>query len=366
MIEEKTIFDDKTDEWELDIPKEQRYLNTTSYDYSVDYLVSLLRKENPKIILEVPFQRQFVWNVVKSSQLIESIIMNVPIPPIYFAEEDNDKWLVIDGLQRLTSLLNFYNNEYKLKSLDIISELEGLKYKDLPPKAKSLLDSGMMRVNVIKKDSHPDIKYDIFMRLNKGAVTLNYQELRNCMYRGNLNNLAREITEENEDFLTMIKLKKPHKRFLDVEMVIRYFALRDNLIQKSDNNYEVSGYQGRMVTFLNHYMLKTKLSIEEKEKYRHEFNSMIEKIVLVFGKKDAFKDPTNEKSRANRALADCIMLGLQQYDTSYLEKNKDRILSDLKNLLERDEAFKDSITFRTSDKDILNMRINKFLKLIQY
>ena len=129
--------------------------------------------------------------------------MNVPIPPLYFAEEDDGTWLVLDGLQRLSSIKEFYNNEYSLIKLEVLAELNKKKYVDLPLKSKNLLDDGMLRVNIIKNDSHRDIKYDIFMRLNRGAVTLNYQELRNCMYRGNLNDAAKELCEENQDFLNI-------------------------------------------------------------------------------------------------------------------------------------------------------------------
>ena len=96
-LETEAIFEEDDDKLVLDIPKEERYLNTASYDYSVEFIVSKMQSEYPKIILEVPFQRHYIWRDDKASQLIESIIMNVPIPPIYFAEEDDGRWLVIDG-----------------------------------------------------------------------------------------------------------------------------------------------------------------------------------------------------------------------------------------------------------------------------
>ena len=192
------IFQTENEIYEIDVPKEKRYLNTMSYDYSVQYIYDLIKKG--KIILEVPFQRKQIWKNDKASSLIESIIMNVPIPPLYFAEEENGNWLVLDGLQRLSSIRNFYDNEFALTKLEVLTDLNKMKYKDLPPKSKSLLDDGMLRVNVIKKDSHRDIKYDIFMRLNRGAVTLNYQELRNCMYRGNLNDAAKSFVRKTLTF----------------------------------------------------------------------------------------------------------------------------------------------------------------------
>jgi hypothetical protein len=359
----KEIFDTKADNDKLilDIPKDKRHLNTSSYDYSVAFLVSMMQEG--KIILAVPFQRQYVWKDDKASQLIESIIMNVPIPPIYFAEEEDGKWLVVDGLQRLNSLKRYFENEFALKKLDIVKDLEKNKYKDLPPKAKSLLENGQLRANVIRKDSHPDIKYDIFMRLNKGAVTLNYQELRNCLYRGDLNNIAKEIVENNEAFLQILKLKEPHNRFLDVEFIVRFFALYENLKLNEEGNYEVEGYKGRMVTYLNEYMSNNKvMPAEKRDEFLNLFNDTIEKVVAVFGIDNAFRDLTATKSKANKALADCILLSFTYHSLDVLTGNRDLIVNTLRELLVNDNNFKTSISQRTSDTDVLNNRIDRWIK----
>ena len=317
-----------------------------------------------KIILEVPFQRQYVWKDDKASQLIESIIMNVPIPPIYLAEEEDGKWLVVDGLQRLNSLKRYFDNEFSLKKMEIISDLKHLKYKDLPPKAKSLLQNGQLRANVIRKDSHPDIKYDIFMRLNKGAVTLNYQELRNCLYRGNFNDIAKEIVQENKALLEILNLKKPHARFLDVEFVIRFFALFNNLKQDNETgNYYIQGYKGRMVTFLNEFMAQNKsIGSETLISWKKTFNETIQKVVEVFGIDDSFRDLSTSKGKANKSLADSILISFALEDLETLKDKRGEIKELLKTLLESDEEFKSSISLRTSDKDILNYRINKWIK----
>lgn len=363
MIMAKQIFDDNNDNKLIlgDIPKDERYLNTSSYDYSIEYIVSMIKSE--KVVLEVPFQRKYVWKDDKASQLIESIIMNVPVPPIYFSEEEDGKWLVVDGLQRLHSLKRFFENEFSLKKLEIISDLKGLKYKDLPPKAKNLLSNGQLRANVIRKDSHPDIKYDIFMRLNKGAVTLNYQELRNCLYRGDLNNLAKEIVEKNEKFLQVLKLKKPHTRFLDVEFIIRFFSLYNNLDVNENGDYIIKNYKGRMVTYINDYMSRTrKMTPEKISELKDVFTKTIDKVIAVFGIDDAFRDLSSPKSKVNKALSDSILMSFSFIELETLIEKKDLIYNALHRLLEEDENFKSSISLRTSDKDVLNYRINRWIK----
>jgi uncharacterized protein with ParB-like and HNH nuclease domain len=348
----------------VEVPKEKRYLNTASYDFSIHSLVEFMSQTPPKIILEVPFQRNFIWKEDRASQLIESVVMNVPIPPLYFAEEESGRWLVIDGLQRLNSLLTFSQNEFPLQDLEIIKELEGKKYKDLPPKAKSLLEDGLMRVNVIKKDSHSDIKYDIFMRLNKGSVSLNYQELRNCLYRGNLNNAAREYSNTNRNFQKILNLKKPHIRFLDVELIMRVFALEEKLKKNEQGEYFIEGYNGRMVNFINDYMESTKdMSKEDSNLKLTKFSKTIEKVVEIFGTDNPLKDTTAKIQRFNKAIAELIFISFSMFT---LEELKDlEIPAFLHQKLTENDDFKKSTSQNTSNKEVVNYRINYWLKALE-
>lgn len=359
-------LENSDDKMGVEIPKEKRYLNTASYDYSVQFLVELMSGELPKIILAVPFQRNFIWKIDRASQLIESVIMNVPIPPLYFAEEDSSRWLVIDGLQRLNTLNQYFQNEFPLKGLDIIKELEGLKYKDLPPKAKDLLKDGLMRVNVIKKDSHEDIKYDIFMRLNKGSVTLNYQELRNCLYRGNLNDLAKDYVNSNKEFLKIIKLKKAHERYLDVEFIMRVLALNEKLVKDENDNYVISDYGGRMVNFINDFMKRnSKISKEDAVKLIDNFSQSIQKAAAVFGTEKAFKDITAKSLRFNKSIGEFITISFSKHELSTLIEKKQEINDLLIRLLKTDDFFKKSISQRTSDTDVVNYRLNLWIKELE-
>lgn len=357
------IIKNDNETYQIDVPKEKRYLNTMAYDYSVQYLYELIKRG--KIVLEVPFQRQEIWKNDKASSLLESIIMNVPIPPLYFAEEEDGNWLVLDGLQRLSSIRNYYDNEFALTKLEVLKELNKLKYKDLPPKSKSLLDDGMLRVNVIKKDSHRDIKYDIFMRLNRGAVTLNYQELRNCMYRGNLNDAAKELCSENKDFLKILKQKEPHKRYLDVEMIIRYFAFSDNIVKNSEGDVILDKYKGKLVQYLNEYMDDNKnCSEEEKQNYKNRFNSTLEKVIIVFGTDKAFRDLSTNSTKVYKTIADFIMPSFERLSKEYVETNKEMLYQKLETFL-KNERIQESISKRTSDREIVNIRIGKWFKELE-
>ena len=358
-----TVFVRDDEKYELDIPKENRVLHTISYDYSVEYIYELIKRN--KIILEVPFQRNMIWSREKSSLLIESIIMNVPIPPLYFAEEENGDWLVIDGLQRLSSILNFYDNEFSLYKLEVMKELDTYKYKDLPPKSRSSLNDGLIRVNIIKKDSHPSIKYDIFMRLNRGAVTLNYQELRNCLYRGSLNDAVKELCSENLKYRKILREKTPHPRYLDAELIIRYFAISDAIARDDKGQVFLRDYRGKLVTYLNEYMEQHKnCSEDEKQVYKSRFNDTIEKVVQVFGTDTAFRDISSNNSKIYKTIVDFIMPSFERMSMECVTENKGLIIRLLKGFLEKQEIM-DSLYVKTSDRDIMNLRIRRWFEELE-
>jgi len=356
-------FADNLDESDLDpveIPKEVRNLRTQAYDKSVRDLVTMIEDED--IDLDPDYQRNYLWDNKKASLLIESILLNIPIPVVYVAENDESQWNVIDGLQRLNSLYRFFNNEFKLSKLEVLNELNGLTYHNLPPKAKRMLGNGMFRVVVLLAETHPEIKYDVFMRLNTGSVKLSEQELRNCLYRGSLNNFLKECTQ-NKVFLSCLKLKQPHKRFVDAELILRFFAIREGFnLQESTFNYP-----GRMKTFLNNYMRKNQNVSDSKElEFRDIFESTMENIKFVLGDK-AFRRPLdskNHESRINRSLIDVVMLCFSHIDMEDCKINKDFYIKQIQELC-KDEEFVEAINFGTSDSKKIYTRLVLGLKAFE-
>jgi len=353
------IFQKEEDD-NIDIPEKERELHTVSYDYSVEFIVSLMTSDDPKIILKVPFQRKFIWKEDRSSQLIESIIMNVPIPPLYFGEEENNKWIVVDGLQRLRAIKSYFENEYSLRKLEIIKDLSDLKFKDLPPKPKDLLKDGLLRINVIKKDSHPDIKYDIFMRLNKGSVILNTQELRNCLYRGRLNDMVKDLVS-NPRILNVLNLKKPHPRYLDVEFLLRYLSFSDAL-EKNDEGYFIKDYKGSLKSFLNNFMERNNnISDVELETFRKKILSTFNKVQNILGDTNGLKNPESKSSQINKAFADCVLLSFEKFDEDTLLKKKDAIIN-MHDKFSKDDKFSKLISRRTSDNTNIKGRLDLWFK----
>ena len=264
------IFDDDSDQDSkipYEIPQEVRKLTTQAYDKSVADVVRMI--EDKDIRLDPDYQRNYVWDNKKSSLLIESIILNVPITVIYVSQEQDDTWSVIDGLQRLYSLKRFFEGKFKLSGLEILSELNKHDINSLNPKALRLLKNGLLRVIMITHDSNEEIKYDVFMRLNTGSVHLNEQELRNCLYRGNLNKLLKELTN-NVQWQTLLGLKAPHKRMADRELILRFLAIYHGW---NIENKQLVGYKGRMKVFLNEFMSKNhNTNTQNLENWKQLFN----------------------------------------------------------------------------------------------
>lgn len=365
LFTEEIEFGDKADDEETpspEIPKEVRKLRTQAYDKSVSDIIRSIRDGD--LMLDPDYQRNYVWDNKKASLLMESILLNVPIPVIYVSEDEDSKWSVVDGLQRLYSLYRFFSNEFRLIGLEVLTELKGLTYLKLNPKASRILNNGILRIIVILQESHPEIKYDIFQRLNQSPIKLTEQELRNCLYRGSFINMLKDL-RSNEKFLKCVGFKGPQKRFLDAELILRYFALADSFnLEKG----EVKGYLSKMKTFLNSYIEKHKSATpKEITQFEKRFEDTIDKVHFVFGER-AFRkvvDPEgNKDALLNRALMDVIMVSFDRFSLDDIRRKKDDILTLYASLPFKDTHFADSISYRTSDNIELEYRLCTWLREI--
>ena len=352
-------FDDSEnfDEEIIEIPKAVRKISTQAYDKRVSDLVRMI--EEGDINLNPEYQRNYIWDNKKASLLIESIILNVPIPVVYVSQEEDDSWTVIDGLQRLNSLKRFFDRDFKLSGLEILNELNKSDAKSLNPKALRILKNGLLRIIVISHDSNEEIKYDVFMRLNRGSVKLNEQELRNCLYRGEFNEMLKQLSE-NKQFLSLLKLTEPHNRMMDCELILRYIALSNTW---EINEELIPNYTGRMKNFLNEYMLQNQNpSKKEIEAYKNDFNETVNKVILVFGEK-AFRRINNDgeyETTLNRSIMDVLMVSFKHFKLSQIEKKQIKIARVFKHLITKDQLFKDSITIGTSDKKVIAYRLKRW------
>ncbi|TGM07110.1 DUF262 domain-containing protein [Leptospira jelokensis] len=362
MVKEEIEFEDNefSEEEESVVnttPPEERKLFTQAYDKSVSDLVRMITDKD--IILNPHYQREYVWDNKRASLLIESIILNVPIPVVYVSQEDDEKWNVIDGLQRLNSLNRFFERDFKLKGLEVLDELNGCDIKTLNPKALRILRNGLIRVVMISSDSDPNIKYDVFMRLNRGSVRLSEQELRNCLYRGPYNDLLKEL-RSNPQFMDILNLTEKHPRMNEIELIERFFAMFDDW---DNENLVMKSYKKQIKRLLNEHMNQmTKIDLKKLNQYKSLFTETIKKVFLVFQNK-AFRridGSYNYETTLNRALMDCIMVSFTYYSEDKIRQKSQKIIDLLVNKLISDPEFLNSITKSTWNTKAVNYRMSSW------
>lgn len=213
-------------------------VRTRSLDLSFNELVDMY--ENEELIIHPEYQRLFRWSEEKRSALIESLILEMPIPPIFVIEREEGEYELIDGLQRISSYLHFrgslVQDEEKVSPLrlvgcDIVDELNGLTYEDLPKPLQIRLKRNFIRVEILRKESDGRLRYYMFKRLNTGGERLSDQEIRNCTIRlldETFNAFIIELSG-NADFRTCIEVlsDEKFKEKYDQELVLRFFAFKN-------------------------------------------------------------------------------------------------------------------------------------------
>lgn len=283
-------------------------------------------------ILNPDFQRRHRWNRRKQSRLIESFIMNVPIPPIFLYEVEYSKYEVMDGLQRMTAIYEFYNDKFPLADLEEWSELNGLYYSNLPEQVQKGIDRRYLSSIILLQETAKTpqeaqrLKQLVFERINSGGVQLEPQESRNAIYDGPLNrlciSLARNVylcrlwdipepdtTEiEKNEFSEQLLENETFRRMEDVELVLRFFAYRQRLL------HDQTALNVYLDEFLRH---GNKFSSELLARYKTLFEETVKLVYEVLGE-NAFhlyrqrKSGWNWFDRPTKVVYEPMMYGFSQ------------------------------------------------------
>lgn len=347
----------------IDVPSNERKIYTELGDPEIDSLHGKYKRG--KLIVQPDFQRQYVWDKTKASRLIESSLLGIPIPMIYISQQQDNKEYVIDGQQRLTSFFSFIDNrfppddsEFKLTGLKVFRELNGKKYSGLSDELQDAIRYFTVRTITFKKDSDQNLKFEIFERLNTGSVSLNDQELRNCIYRGGFNVLLKDLSQE-PDFTFLLGLKQPDKRMKDIELVLRFAAFYHATYLK---------YKPPMKNFLNAEAEKYQsLSKSDEQEIRAAFKNTCQVIRSMFGKnafkrfhKGTEKNPAGywEPKKFNASLYDILIYTFAREDKNVVYQNLDSIREALIHLMTDNQEFIDSIELSTSSVQAVTKRFD--------
>lgn len=325
---EATAEDDSS----FEIPLSERKLVTQSYDLAVGTLVEQWTDGT----LSLPeIQREYVWTDSKASRLIESLLLNVPIPVLYFAEAADGRYEVIDGHQRVRSVVRFINNEFKLTGLKVMADAEhkAKRFHQLPPGDQRRIRTRVMRAIIITEESHPSMKFEVFERLNTGSIALNAQEIRNSTHRGPFMNLVKKQWVMDPNFRKAIGTKTPRPRMVDHELIIRFLALRENL----------SAYKPPLPRFLNNYCAEmNRASTEKHDMAGAAFRRAAENVNILFGSRAFRLDQARSRSVFNRGLAEAQLVTLSYADPKDVAENRSIVLPELE-LLHNDPDFLDNV-----------------------
>ncbi|WP_231733460.1 DUF262 domain-containing protein, partial [Phenylobacterium sp. CCH12-B4] len=340
--EDSPIFDDGT-------PPRDRKLQTNPFDFIVSSINSQI--EDGSIVLQDQFQRRRVWNDVKASRLVESLILNVPIPVCYFAEIEDGAYAVVDGQQRLTSIYRFIDNQFSLRGLKVRPDLNRKRFHQLPPADQRLIRARTIRCIVILKESHPDIRFDVFERLNTATVSLNRQELRNSTYRGDLNDLVVKLCD-NPIFLAIRKAETPDKRMRDAELILRFLAF----------HFGGDAFRSGFTRHLDNYLDGgRRMNAASLNAHRAAFEDAIGKAYTIFGA-EAFRRVDEDgvpESQINSAVFDALMLTLARIEQNIVA-DRAADFREAYRAVCNDADFLDAISRATRDTSRLNTRLAKW------
>lgn len=332
-------LDEQIDDSVLIKPYDTANIDISPKPLSLDTIIA--RLENEEIDLMPDFQRKSgLWTEKQKSQLIESLILRIPLPAFYFDGSYNDKWIVIDGLQRLTALKEFFvDKTLHLSGLEFLKDLEGTFIDDMPRAYIRRMNETQIITYIINPGAPINLKYNIFKRINTGGLSLEPQEIRHALYQGFASDYLKKLSSL-EVFKRATGYSIKTDRMLDREFVLRFIAF-----------YEINEdhYRGSIELFLNSAM--DYLNKSYNQKYASNVERLFEKVLQtceqIFEKFAFRKMPDKEKRRPiSKALFETwttLLARCSSDDLNYLILNKELLLSKYIIMFNEDKEFLDSL-----------------------
>jgi Protein of unknown function DUF262 len=340
---------------------QMRQIMPQKIELPVSTLPQMIEKQ---INLNPDFQRRGRWDQERRSRFIESLIMNVPIPPVFLGEDEYGSYVVLDGRQRLTAIYEFLRNTFELKGLTVWEELNGNRFDDMEKKKLDrFLTRRFIPAVVILKESSSQVKYDVFDRLNTGGVIATPMEIRNAIFQGRFTELLRELSA-NSLFRRLwgIPLQAAERndstiysKMIDLELVLRFFALK-----------EPESMAFPFIDHLSEFMdSRNKLYSETKEMAdddRRSFEWAVKNCWKVLGENAFRKNQMDGQPSGKRStpLGDAFLISFASVDPMEVTDNAaNAIKQALFSLLSNDTEFQKAISTGTNGKGAITLRVRR-------
>lgn len=336
---------------------QMRQIVTQKIDLPISTLPAMLQDQ---IKINPEFQRRDRWDELRQSRLIESLLMNVPIPPVFLGEDEYGFYVVLDGRQRLTAIQSFLNNTLTLSGLDVWDDLNGLRFNDLVRRG---LDKHLTRRFVsaiaLLKESSPVIKYDVFDRLNTGGVKANEMEVRNAVFRGPFTDALHKLSRLPEFCkawgipidLVDAQSHPIYQKMTDLSIVLRFFAL-------SDPEKVEGAFKDHLSEFMEArnklYELDENIELEDSQRFVRAVNNSLN----VFGVNSFRNVAKRPNGPPSLPIAEAIMIALADYETEKITPARAERIRNSFAALCANSDFSKATASGTNGKGAIKTRIN--------
>ena len=352
---------EREDSSEIKRPFDPEKIKIRTVNIVVDQLVS--RIGHDEIDLAPDFQRiAGIWDNKRKSRLIESLLLRIPIPVFYVASDENERWSVVDGLQRTWTIHDYVTGKYGLTQLEYLTKLDEYYYNDLPRPMQRRISETQLVVNVIEFGTPKEVMFNIFRRINTGGMMLNGQEIRHALHPGPIRTYLKDLVG-TEEFLQATDNSIKTDRMADRECALRFLAFYVEPWERYSTN-DLDRYLGLTMEKIN------AIGAIERTRFLMDFKKAMRTAFYIFGN-DAFRkrySPNEQRHPISKALFEAWSVGLARRsdeDIDILVKNREDVIAKFMSLMNDDWEFDTAISYSTGDPSRIRKRFQAIEELIE-
>ena len=321
------------------------------------------RIKHDEIDLAPDFQRlRGIWNSARKSRLIESLLLRIPIPVFYVSADYDDKWAVVDGVQRISTMYDYVTGEFALSRLEYLTWLDGQTHDELPRSMQRRISETQLVVNIINPGTPEEVMFNIFHRINTGGMMLNGQEIRHALNPGLIRKYLEDLAESGE-FLDATAHSIPRRRMSDRECVLRFLAFHITPWE----GYEAKDLDGYLASAMKQI---NQMNAQQRAALTADFKKAMRAAVDIFAD-DAFRkrtSPDDHRKPINRALFEAWSVGLARCSPEQIKiliDQREIVCQQFMSLMQDDWEFDTSISYSTGDRARVQKRFRTIETLIK-